>query len=149
MKNTLKLLVLSTILLIGMQMVSAFQLNYGFPVAHPLMYGGQRVPGIAAPITPLTAYTDPTVRVGGFFGNSELYLAGLRGGVLQEPYPGMKYSQRLQLANQYYPRYPIDAIREGGYYGERGVNLKGSPNAPGTFVFAAGKGRANVFSGFN
>ncbi len=149
MKNIIGILAFSIVLLVGIQAVSAFQLNYGFPMDHPLMYGTQRVYGIATPINPLTAYTDPTVRVGGFFGNSELYLAGLRGGVLQEPYPGMKYSQRLQLANEYYPRYPIDAIREGGYYGERGVNLKGTPGAPGTFIFGAGKGRANVYSGFN
>ena len=149
MKNIVGILVLSITLLIGMEAVSAFQLIYGFPPSHPLVYGSQRVPGIATPIIPLTAYTDPTVRIGGFFGNSELYLAGLRQGVLQEPYPGMKYSQRVQLASAYYPHYPIGAIREGGYYGERGVNLKGSPNAPGTFIFGASKGRFNVYSGFN
>ncbi|MEK6963294.1 MAG: hypothetical protein AABX70_02615 [Nanoarchaeota archaeon] len=149
MKNIVGILTLSIVLLIGIQAVSAFQLNYGFPVAHPLMYGSERVPGISVPIQPLTPYHDPTVRSGGFFGNSNLYLAGLRAGDLQEPYPGMKYSQRLQLASEYYPRYPIGWIREGGYWGERGINLKGTPGAPGTYVFGASKGRGSVFSGFN
>ena len=136
-------------LLLSVFSVSAFHMNAGFKHDHGLQFGSQFVTGVYTPIVPLTPYVDPTVRVGGFFGGGNLYLAGLRAGDLQEPYPGMKYAQRLQEASEYYPRYPIDWIRMGGYFGERGVNLKGSPNAPGTFIFGAMKGRGAVFSGFN
>ena len=149
MKNITRILILSTVLLIGLQAVAAFQMNYGFNPGHPIVHGGTRMPGIVTPINPLTAYIDPTVRTGGFFGNSELYLAGLRGGIHQEPHLAMNYGQRVGLASAYYPHYPLDSIRQGGYYGERGVNLKGSPNAPGTFVFGGGRQRFQVYSGFN
>lgn len=146
MKSILTLAFMTVLLF---QAVSALHADFGVAVDQGRAYGSQFRDGVYTPIQPLMPYVDPTVRRGGYFGGSVYYLAGLRDGLFQEPYPPMNYNHRLQIAGTYYPTYPINWVREGGYFGERGVNLQGSPNSPGTFVFGSAKGRGAMFSGFN
>lgn len=123
MKNIVGILALSIILLIIVPGASAYCL--------------------IAPVIPSPPQRDCSVRIGGFFGNGDMYVAGLRAGNLQEPTPGMKYSQRVQWASANYP-----SVRQGGYFGQRVGGFVGCPGC-NTFIFGAGKGRSSVFSGFN
>ncbi len=131
MKNIVGILALSIMLLISIQAVSAG-------------CGGCGRPCFIRPIIPQPPTPDCGVRIGGFFGNGDMYIGGLRAGFLQEPTPGMKYSQRVQWASANYPQ-----VREGGYFGTRTGGFKSCPGCSNLVIFGAGKGRTNVFSGFN